>query len=147
MGERTRILIVDDDESIRKTLTTILEDEGYKVDTAENGTQAIQKSQTRFYNVALIDIRLSDMEGTKLLAALKETTPKMIKIIITGYPSVQNAVLAVNKNADAYLIKPLDIPALLRIIKTHLDKQRKDLRFTEEKVADFIQTRAKQLEN
>ena len=60
MGERTRVLIVDDDESIRKTLAAILEEEGYRVDTAPNGRRAIRKSKSQFYNLALIDIRLPD---------------------------------------------------------------------------------------
>jgi len=89
MAESARILVVDDDESIRKVLATILEENGYIVDTAENGKEAIEKSNTKFYNLALIDIRLPDMEGTKLLTTIRETTPKMVKIIVTGYPSLQ----------------------------------------------------------
>ena len=98
--EQVRILIVDDDETIRKSITTVLEEKGYLADTAENGRTAIRKSDKEVYNLALIDIRLPDMDGVQLLTALKETTPKMIKIIITGYPSLQNAVEAVNKGAD-----------------------------------------------
>jgi len=79
MGETARILVIDDDESIRKSLATVLEEEGYVVDTAENGKEAIQKSNVNFYNLALIDIQLPDMEGTRLLTAMKETTPKMVK--------------------------------------------------------------------
>ena len=56
MGETARILVVDDDEIIRKTLATILEDEGYIVDTAENGKEAIEKSNTKFFNLSLIHI-------------------------------------------------------------------------------------------
>ncbi|MDH5390989.1 MAG: response regulator, partial [Candidatus Bathyarchaeota archaeon] len=113
MGERARILVVDDDESVRKVLATILEEEGYAVDTAKNGREAIKKSKVKFYNLALIDIRLTDMEGTKLLTKVKDTTPKMRKIIITGYPSLQNAIEAVNRGADAYVLKPFDIDKVL----------------------------------
>jgi DNA-binding NtrC family response regulator len=146
MDERVRILVVDDDESIRKTLATILEDKGYDVDTAENGKEAIQKSDTRFYNLALIDIRLPDMEGVKLLTAFRETTPKMIKIIITGYPSVQNAIAAVNKDADAYLLKPLNIDNVLNTIEEQLKKQRETRKYSEEKITEFIETRTRELE-
>lgn len=146
MGERARILIVDDDESIRKTLATILKDKGYDVDTAENGKEAIQKSDTRFYNLALIDIRLPDMDGVKLLTAMRETTPKMVKIIITGYPSVQNAIVAVNKDANAYLLKPLNIDNVLNTIEEQLKKQRETRKYSEEKVTEFIETRARELE-
>jgi len=146
MGENARILVIDDDESIRKTLATILEEKGYEVNTAKNGREAIRKSETKFYNLALIDIRLPDMEGTKLLTELKEGTPKMVKIIITGYPSLQNAIEAVNKGADAYVVKPFNVDSVLNTIKEHLRKQKEARKYSEEKVAEFIETRVRELE-
>ena len=146
MGERTRILVVDDDEGVRKVLKTILEEEGYVVDTSKNGKEAIRKSNAKFYNLALIDIRLPDMEGTKLLTAMKETTPKMVKIMITGYPSLRNAIEAVNKGADAYILKPFDMDNVLNKIKKHLKKQQEAKRYSQEKVTEFIETRVKELE-
>ena len=146
MGERARILVVDDDESIRKTLANILEEKGYSVDTAENGREAIRKSKAKFYNLALIDIRLPDMEGTKLLTAMKEATPRMVKIIVTGYPSLQNAIEAVNKGADAYILKPFNVESVLNTIKEHLKKQQEAKKYSEEKVAEFIETRVREIE-
>jgi len=146
MAESARILVVDDDESIRKVLATILEEKGYVVDTAQSGKEAIEKSNVKFYNLALIDIRLPDMEGTKLLTAMKETTPKMVKIIITGYPSLQNAIEAVNKGADAYILKPFKVDSVLDVIREHLRKQQEARKYSEEKVTEFIETRAKELE-
>ena len=146
MEKPARILVVDDDEGIRKSLATILQDEGYVVDTAENGKKAIEKSQNEFYNLALIDIRLPDKEGTSLLAAMKETTPKMVKIIITGYPTLHNAIEATNKGADAYILKPFSVDRVLSTVKEHLKKQQEAKRYSEEKVAEFIETRAKELE-
>jgi DNA-binding NtrC family response regulator len=146
MGERARILVVDDDESIRKTLAAILEEQGYIVDTAENGKKAVKKTRTNFYNVALIDIRLPDMEGVKLLTKMKETTPKMVKVVITGYPSMQNAIEAVNKNADAYILKPLDIDKVLDVIKEQLRKQQEARMYGEQKVSEFIETQVRELE-
>jgi len=146
MAERARILVVDDDESIRKTLASILEEKGYEVDTAKDGKEAVEKSNVKFYNLALIDIRLPDMEGTKLLTAMKETTPKMVKIIVTGYPSLNNAIEAVNKGADAYIVKPFNMDSVLGTIKEHLKKQKESKKYSEEKVAEFIETRAKELE-
>jgi DNA-binding NtrC family response regulator len=146
MGERTRILVVDDDESVRKVLATILEEKGYLVDTAENGKEAIKKSKTKIYNLALLDIRLPDMKGTKLLTAMKETTPKMIKIIMTGYPSLQNAIKAVNKGADAYMLKPLNMNDALRTIREHLKNQEQTRKYSEQKVTEFIETRAREFD-
>jgi DNA-binding NtrC family response regulator len=144
--EQTRILVIDDDESIRETLSKALEKAGYVVETAESGTEAIEKAQANFYNLALIDIRLPDMEGTKLLTAMKDTTPKMTKIILTGYPALENAIEAVNKGADSYVRKPVDIEELLRVIKKHLQKQAEARVYSQEKVKEFIETRVKQLE-
>ena len=146
MGKRARILVVDDDESIRRTITSILEEKGYTVDTAENGKEAIRKSKTKFYNLALIDIRLPDMEGTKLLTAMKETTPKMVKIIVTGYPSLHNAVEAVNRGADAYVLKPFNVERTLKTIEEQLEKQKGARKYSEQKISEFIETRVKELE-
>jgi DNA-binding NtrC family response regulator len=143
MGEAARILVVDDDESIRKGLAAVLKDEGYAVDTAGNGNEAIAKSNVSFYNLALIDVRLPDMEGINLLTAMKETTPKMVKIIMTGYPSLQNAIEAVNRDADAYVLKPFDVDKVLQTIREQLKKQDEFKKYGEEKVAEFVETRAK----
>ena len=136
-----RILVIDDDDSVRKVMSAALEDEGYKVDLAETGTQAIEKSKSEFYNMALIDIRLPDMEGTRLLSELKETTPKMVKIIVTGYPSMQNAIEAVKRGADDFVVKPFKMEVVLETIKRHLDKQEKEKRYSEDRVKEFIETR------
>jgi DNA-binding NtrC family response regulator len=139
------ILVVDDDESVTKTFKFILEENGYVVDTAEFGREAIEKTNKKFYNAIFIDIRLPDMEGTELLTAIKETTPKMVKIIVTGYPALQNAIEAVNKGADAYVLKPPKMSEVLSMLKERLQKQQEEKRLSEEKVADFIQKRAKEI--
>jgi len=146
MGNPAKILVVDDDENIRKTLTAILKNEGYIVDAAQNGNEAIKKTQTAAYNVALIDIRLPDMEGIDLLAKIKDAVPKTRKIIITGYPTLKNAIAAVNKKADAYLMKPVDIDKLLETIHEQLKLQEAEKTYSEQKVAEFIETRIKELE-
>lgn len=146
MGEAARILVIDDDENIRKVLATILEDEGYIVETAETAKKGIEKSEKAFYNLALIDVRLPDMEGIELLSKLRNTKPKMRKIIITGYPTLQNAVDAVNKGADAYVMKPFEVDKILQTIREQLKKQEEEKCFSEEKVVEFIETRIKALE-
>jgi len=146
LDKRARILVVDDDESIRKTLAIILGEQGYQVDTAENGSGAIAKSDAKFYNLALIDIRLPDMEGTELLTRIRDTMPRMRKIIITGYPTILSAIEAVNRSADAYVLKPFKMDKVLETIKEQLEKQEEEKKYSEEKVADFIETRARELE-
>jgi len=116
------------------------------VDTAETGQTGIQKSEKAFYNLALIDVRLPDMEGIELLTKLHETKPKMRKIIVTGYPTLQNAVSAVNKGADAYVMKPFDVEKILLTIKDQLKKQVEEKQFSEEKIAEFIETRVREID-
>jgi len=146
MTEKARILVIDDDEGVRKVLAVALADKGYNVDTAKDATEAIGKSRTNFYNLALVDIRLPDMEGTKLLTAMKETTPKMVHIILTGYPSLQNAIEAVNKGADGYIVKPVNMENLLTTVEEHLKKQEEAQKYSEEKVKEYIETRAREHE-
>lgn len=146
LDKRASVLVVDDDAGIRKTLSKILEKEGYLVETAENGEQAIEASNRRFFNVALIDIRLPDMEGTELLQRLKKAEPKMVKVIITGYPSLNNAIEAVNKGADGYILKPFDASGLLAMIRKRLKNQRESMKYSEEKVVEYVETRVKQIE-
>jgi len=138
---KARILVIDDDEGIRKVITTALNDESYITDTASNGKEAIEKSKTNAYDLAIIDIHLPDMEGTQLLSELKETTPKMRKIIVTGFPEVQNAITAVKKGADDYITKPVNIDVLINSIREQLRKQQEEKNYSEEKVAEYIETR------
>ena len=145
MDERARILIIDDDESIRKILSAILEDEGYAVETAENGKEALDKSDVKVYNLALIDVRLPDIEGVTLLGKFKETVPRMRKIIITGFPTVQNAIEAVNNKADAYMLKPFEIGKILETIKEQLKKQQEEKEYSQNKITEFIETRVREL--
>jgi len=145
LDKNARILIVDDDETIRTTMKAILEDEGYVVDLASTGEEAIQLTMKTTYNIALLDIRLPDMEGVELLKLMRDSVPRTRKIMVTGYPSMQNAIAALNKNADAYLLKPLDNEKLLNLVKEQLDAQVNELKFSEQKVAEFIESRVKEM--
>jgi DNA-binding NtrC family response regulator len=145
LDKYARILVVDDDESIRNTMKTILEDEGYLVDVAATGNEALRKTDKLTYNIAMLDIRLPDMEGVELLKLMKDTVPKMRKIMVTGYPSMQNAIAALNKSADAYLVKPINVEKLLSIVKEQLKIQESEREYSEMKVAEFIEARVNQL--
>jgi two-component system phosphate regulon sensor histidine kinase PhoR len=144
--EGARILVVDDEEGIRKPLKVVLEENGYMVDTAENGRSAISKAKAGYYDLALIDIRLPDMDGVEVLKALGESTPKMVRIIITGYPSLENAIDAVNRGADGYIVKPFTMESLLHTIKEHLHRQKEAKKYSEEKVREYIESRIKEQE-
>ena len=145
--EQARILVIDDDVTVRESLAVALKANGYEVDVAENGKEAVAKSKAKFYNLALVDLRLPDMDGIELLTAMRETVPKMSKIIITGYPSLENAIEAVNRGADGYLVKPYRMEELLRTIKEQLQKQQEAKKYSELKVKEFIETRAEEYES
>jgi len=146
LDEHAKILIIDDDESIRKILSAILEEEGYTVETAENGREAIDKTNAKVYNLVLVDVRLPDIEGVVLLGKLRETVPRMRKIIITGFPTVRNAIEAVNNMADAYMLKPFEIGKILETIKEQLKKQLEEKAYNQNRITEFIETRVKELE-
>lgn len=114
------ILVIDDDKSILRTFSRILEKAGYKTETAETGKEAIEKTKNRHYNLALVDIRLPDMDGTDLLAKLKKPLQNTIKIMITGFPSLETGVKALDEGADAYLVKPVKPQELLILIEEKL---------------------------
>jgi DNA-binding NtrC family response regulator len=91
-------------------------------------------------------MKLPDIEGIDLLLKIKDTTPRMRKIIITGFPTIQNAMEAVNRRADAFILKPFEMEKVLQTIRGQLKKQEEERQFSQDKVAAFIETRAKELE-
>ena len=126
------ILVVDDDEGIREMLSSVLSDVGYLVETAKNGKDAIKTCEKSIFDVALIDIELPDIKGTELLSRLKKIRPRMMRIVITGHPTIDNAVLSVNERADAYVLKPFEVTELLEKMKKLFD----------EKTAEYLQMTA-----
>jgi DNA-binding response OmpR family regulator len=115
------ILIVDDDEIILETMSRILKDEGYRVDTAKSGKEALKKCKSKLFHLSILDIKLPDMEGIDLLRELSSkiknpVQSKMIKIMITGFSSEKYAIRSLNLGADAYLLKPLNPEDILKIV-------------------------------
>ena len=144
MENDERIIVIDDDETITAVFRAGLKQEGFNVDIATTGKEAIEKSKGQVYNLALIDIRLPDMDGTKLLTEMRETTPKMRKIIVTGYPDLQNAIASVQNGADYYITKPTKIDTLVKAVREQLQKQKEEKEYGEKKVAEYIETRLRQ---
>jgi two-component system response regulator HydG len=114
------ILVVDDDKSILRTFTRILQKSGYEIDVAETGKEAVEKAENHRYDFALVDIRLPDMDGTDLLAKLKRQLQSTVKIMITGFPSLETGVKALDEGADAYLVKPVKPQELLMLLEEKL---------------------------
>ncbi len=119
-SSKKTILVVDDDKSILRTFTRILQKSGYDIDVAETGKEAIEKAENRKYDLALVDIRLPDIDGTDLLAKLKRPLQNTVKIMITGFPSLETGVKALDEGADAYLVKPVKPQELLMLLEEKL---------------------------
>jgi DNA-binding NtrC family response regulator len=145
MVETKSILIVDDDETIQAVLKEILQLEGYAVETAATGKEAIEKSEANFFNLSIIDIKLPDMEGTELISELNRADPQMIKIVITGFPSFDNAVKSLNLGADAYVTKPVNSNELLKLVAEKIEKQQTASKVNEARVADWVNSKIRQI--
>ena len=140
------MLIVDDDQTILESTKAILESAGYAVQTAETSRDAIHKAKSDWFDIALLDIDLPDMQGTELLERLQEIKPGMIKIMVTGSASLENAIQSVNLEAKAYIVKPFNPDDLLQVMEEKLKERRAAERLDEDKVTDFIEERLQKLE-
>lgn len=118
-----RILVVDDDPNLRKTLADIMRVKGYEVAVAANGAEGVAQAERAFVNVALIDLKLPDLSGIEVMTRIKRATPLTEAIILTGHADMETAIEATNKGAFSYLLKPYEIDKLLRHILRALDKQ------------------------
>ena len=114
------VLVVDDDKSILRTFTRILQRAGYQTETAGNGKEALEKIQTRNYDIALVDIILGDSSGLDLLPKIEENSPKTVKIMITGVDTTEKRDEACKNGADAYLTKPVNPITLLSVFAEKL---------------------------
>jgi two-component system, NtrC family, response regulator PilR len=103
-----RILIVDDELSMREVLEHLLLREGYQVACAENGQQAISMIKAKVFDLLLCDIRLGDLSGIDVLRASKERNPETVVIMISAYATTETAVEAMNDGAYDYVPKPFD---------------------------------------
>jgi DNA-binding NtrC family response regulator len=117
------ILVVDDDREILSSFMQILSKNGYGVETAETGHEAIERCKSGSYDLALLDIKLPDMDGTQLLERLQEIEPKMRTIMVTGYAGLDGALRSLILHANAYVQKPVDPDELLKVVRATLNEQ------------------------
>ena len=144
--QKNTVLIIDDDLALLESAQAIIESAGYAVQTAETARDAIRKAKSDWFDIALLDIDLPDMQGTELLQQLQAIKPRMIKIMVTGSASLENAIQCVNLEAKAYIVKPFNPADLLQVMEEKLKERRAAERVDEEKVTDFIEERLQKLE-
>jgi two-component system response regulator PilR (NtrC family) len=116
-----RILVVDDDENVRETVGSVLTGEGYSIETASSGAEAIEKAGSNSLAVMVTDLKLPDTDGVRLYQTIKKKHPDTLAIIITGHASLQSAIRAIKAGAYDYLEKPFRMEDILLTVKRALD--------------------------
>lgn len=123
MIHKARILIIDDDPNLRKTLSDILRAKGYETLTAKDGAEGLDLLKQCSVDVVLIDLGLPDVPGIEVLNTVKASCPSTESIILTGNATLDSAIEATNKGAFSYLQKPYDIEQLMLHIKRAIEKR------------------------
>ncbi len=118
----SKILVIDDERSIRNTLKDILEYEKYSVDLAEDGIKGIEKVKGNGFDVVLCDIKMPGMDGIEVLEQLVQISPDTPVVMISGHGNIDTAVESIKKGAFDYIEKPLDLNRLLITIRNAMDK-------------------------
>jgi CheY-like chemotaxis protein/anti-anti-sigma regulatory factor len=128
---KQRVLVVDDEENVRVTTAAILEQEGYHVDTAGDGREALQKVERGGFDLVLTDLRMDDMDGTALLNELHTRHPAIVTIVLTGYASIESSIDALRQGVYDYLVKPCVIEDLKRTVRRALEHREQKARISE----------------
>jgi len=118
------ILVVDDEFSVRDSLYNWFKTEGYRVDTAENGMEALKKLQESQWDIVLVDIKMPRMDGMELQRHIKKIDNSIIVIVVTAYATVDTAVEAMKEGAFDYLSKPVDPDKLSILIRNAVNQKR-----------------------
>ena len=123
MNSSNRILIVDDEKSIRLSLTDELENEEYIVSTAANGKEALKILAEKDFDLIITDLVMKGINGIEVLKKAKTLDPVLSVLILTGYGNLETAIAALRLGADDYLLKPCEIDELLLRVKRGLEKR------------------------
>jgi DNA-binding NtrC family response regulator len=129
------VLVVDDDQTARRLLHEVMAREGYRVEAAETGREAIEKSGAAFFDVVLSDIRMPDRDGLEVLRALKRLAPETIVIMMTAFGSIETAIEAIKEGAYDYISKPFKLDEVRLTVRRALDHKKllkENIRFRKE---------------
>jgi DNA-binding NtrC family response regulator len=116
-----KILIVDDESTIRETLSLVLKEETYECDLAENGAEGLKRVKEKNFDLIITDLKMPEMGGLELMEKVKTISPKTSVMIITAYASLESAIQALRLGAYDYIIKPLDFDDVILRIKRLMD--------------------------
>jgi signal transduction histidine kinase len=122
--DRARLMVVDDEENLRITTAAILEQEGYIVDTASSGNEAVALLANADYDLVLTDLHMEAGEGLMVLNEIRRNAPLTISVVLTGFASVESAIAALQEGAYDYLVKPCDIETMKHTIRRGVEHRR-----------------------
>ncbi len=117
MESQIHVLVVDDELIVRESMANWLREDGYRVDTVDSGTAALQKIKSNHYDLAIVDIKMPGMDGIELLKRVKGMTPEIQVLMMTAYASVDTAVAAMKEGAYDYIVKPFDPENVSQVIQ------------------------------
>ena len=137
MDKRGRVLVVHYDETIRTAIRSDLLKERFEVDVVQRGTEAIEKSKTQTYSVAIIDFNIPDMNSTHFLATMKQIAPRMRKIVIVSATESQRPF---EDATTDYVIRPPDVNQLLKAIRDRLLKKDGATIYEEKVLSEFAES-------
>lgn len=120
--EKARILIAEDEKAQRDLLEGFLKKEGFSVEAASNGRQAIEKIEGDFFDMALLDYKMPELDGLQTLREIRKRFPDLPVVMMTAYGTVETAVASMKEGALDYLTKPIDLDELLLIIRKVLER-------------------------
>src|ERR1051326_5065804 len=123
-GVGGHVLIIDDEESLRITTAAILEQEGYLVETASSGNDAVALLEDSEFDLVLTDLHMEGGDGLSVLAEIRRRAPLTISVVLTGFASVESAIAALQQGAYDYLVKPCDIDEMKHTIKRGVEHRR-----------------------
>ena len=135
--QAARLLVVDDEESLRITTAAIFENEGYVVDTASSGDEAIDLLNKEEYDLVLTDLHMEGGDGLSVLNQIRLQAPLTISVVLTGFASVESAIAALQEGAYDYLVKPCDIESMKHTIRRGVEHRR--LMLAEQKARTDLQ--------
>jgi diguanylate cyclase (GGDEF)-like protein len=143
-ARRVHALIVDPDEEVTQALTDRFHEAGYFCQTARTGKEAMEWVKEFFFHFAVTEVDLPDMKGVDLLRGIKRIHPDSLVLFVTGNPSLETSVDALNAGAGAFLVKPLQMDSMMQQITGLLERQRsiietRELLFAERKKREFYQ--------
>jgi response regulator RpfG family c-di-GMP phosphodiesterase len=122
--DAVRVLVVDDESSIREVLDDFLSMEGFDVTSASNGKEGVSALRSESYDVLLIDMKMPEMNGLEFLKYAVEHSPRSLPIMMTGYGTVETAIATMKNGAYDYILKPFKVPNVIQTIERGLEKKR-----------------------